>query len=667
MVRLRLFVALALAMTTLSAAPAADTAPRTGHYQNFRVAIYITVLSTKRLADPAVREHDFDRAMAQTHFDKVYLEAYRDGVFATDAELDSAKTFLESKGVIVSGGITLAKGGTGGQFGTFDYENPADRAECQHAVELAAHHFNEVILDDFFFYTSKSDADIAAKGVRSWTQYRLDTMRKVAEDLVLGPARAANPKIHMIVKYPNWYEHFQGLGYDLDKEAKAFDAIYTGTETRDPIITDQLLQQYESYEIIRYFDHVRPGANGGGWVDTYGTRYVDRYAEELWDTMFAKAPEIVLFNWLPMAEDAPLEPGDRAAWADKPTSFRWQDMMSSYRPSGPGDNGPGWGQAAGYSLGLVDKVVGHLGNPIGIASYKPFQSSGEDFLQNYLGNIGLAVEMTPDFPADADTILLTQSASFDPDIIAKMKTALAAGHRIVITSGFLRAMQGKGIEDIVEWNDTGRVAALHDFYNGFGAGNGTSLNDAAHDNPPVLFPEIHFWTNDSWPIIRGAANAKGFPVMLMNRYSKGVVMLLTIPDNIGDLYNLPQGLLTQIKRYIQQDFPIRVEGPARVALFAYDNGTFVVESFLPGEADVRIVAAGDGKQLRNVATGAIVAALPPPPPPVQGRFYRAVVQGPPQSAFAVHVEPHSFLAFRIEPASAAPPPTQAKPAKRRPH
>src|SRR5262249_57277515 len=48
-----------------------------------------------------------------------------------------------------------------------------------------------------------------------------------------------NPRVKVIIKYPNWYEHFQGLGYDLDVEAKQFDAIYTGTESRDPYITDQ--------------------------------------------------------------------------------------------------------------------------------------------------------------------------------------------------------------------------------------------------------------------------------------------------------------------------------------------------------------------------------------------------------------------------------------------
>src|SRR5437762_9879379 len=59
------------------------------------------------------------------------------------------------------------------------------------------------------------------------------------------PTRRSSDLVKVIIKYPNWYEHFQGLGYDLDKQSKMFDGIYTGTETRDPVITDQHLQQYE--------------------------------------------------------------------------------------------------------------------------------------------------------------------------------------------------------------------------------------------------------------------------------------------------------------------------------------------------------------------------------------------------------------------------------------
>ena len=101
-----------------------------GHYQNFRVAIYVTVDSTRRLADRATFEREFDRAARQTRFDKVYIEAYRAHRFATDDELARVKAWFQEKGVQVSGGVTLAKGGVGGQFGTFDYELPADRAEC---------------------------------------------------------------------------------------------------------------------------------------------------------------------------------------------------------------------------------------------------------------------------------------------------------------------------------------------------------------------------------------------------------------------------------------------------------------------------------------------------------------------------------------------------------
>jgi len=644
------------------AGAAAQAAPEHGNYANFRAAIYVVVNSTKQLADPKIFEREYGRVSRQLKFDKVYVEVYRNHLFATDAEIETVKKEFEAKGVIVSGGVTLAAGGQGGQFGTFDYEIPADREECRKAAELAAKHFNEVILDDFFFYTSKSDADIAAKGARSWTQYRLDTMRDVAQNLVLGPAKAVNPNVKMIIKYPNWYEHFQGLGYDLEKESQMFDAIYTGTETRDPFATDQLLQQYESYQIIRYFDNIRPnGGNGGGWVDTYSLRYADRYAEQLWDTLFAKAPEITLFNWFDMA-GLPLatpgtfrlrsfEPGERKAWANMHTSFDWNAMVKSYHSTGKGDPGPSWARAAGASLEQVDKVLGKLGKPVGIASYKPYQSDGEDFLQNYLGNIGIPIEMTPNFPEDAELVLLTESAKFDPDIIAKIKRQLAAGKNVVITSGFLKAMQDKGFKDIAEWEDTGRSASIRDFVNGFGAGNGTSLNDPKHDNPAVLFPEVRFYTNDSWGIVRGVAGQKGYPIMLMNRYSKGIISLLTIPQNPADLYNLPQGVITQIKTYLQYDSAVRIDSPPLVSLFTYDNGAFVVESFRLTQAPVNISVAGANMnmKLRDLATGKLVAAKPVSKAEMKQRAaMRRWYQEPPRAIFPVKIEPHSYRVYRIE-------------------
>jgi hypothetical protein len=615
-----------------------------GQYKNFRVAVYCVVDATRRFADEKVLRAEFDRVMARVKFDKVYLEVYRDRRFADEATIDKIKRFFTDRGVAVAGGLTLSAGGGGGQFGTFDYENRADREECKKAVELAARHFDTVILDDFFFYTSKSDADIAAKGKRSWTQYRLETMRKVSTELVLKPARAINPKIKMIIKYPNWYEHFQGLGYDLEKQARAFDGIYTGTETRDPIITDQLLQQYQSYEIIRYFDNIRPdGGNGGGWVDTFTVRYADRYAEQLWDTLFAKAPEITLFSWHGMAALENLAPGERDAWKAKPTSFDWEQMVRSYKAPAGESAAPSWGRVAGWSLEQIDRTLDKLGKPIGIKSYKPTNSSGEDFLPAYLGNIGIPIELTPEFPAAADVVLLTESAKYDPDIVTKMKKQLVAGKSVMVTSGLLRALQDKGIKDIAEAEPTGRVASIRDFMGGFGAGQGQALVDPKQQNPAVLFPEIRFFTNDMWAVVRGVAGAKGFPILLMNRYSKGIFYVLVLPENVADLYNLPPAVTGAIKSYLQQEFPVRIDSPAQVALFAYDNGTFVIESFRHDDAEVMVSVRGGEVKVTNALTGETLKEVTAP---VSNDRRRP--PGPARTNFKVSVPPHSYLVFATE-------------------
>ncbi len=575
--RFRSLIAAVGSLLVLCFGSAADAAA----YKNFRAAIYIPVSATKKLADPAEFEREFARVSSQLKFDKVYIEAYRDRQFATDEQLETVKREFQAKGILTSGGITLAAGGAGGQFGTFDYENPADRAECERAVRLIARHFDEVILDDFFFYTSKSDADIAAKGARSWTDYRLAKMNEAARDLVLGPAKQENPRVRMIIKYPNWYEHFHGLGYDLADEAHAFDAIYTGTETRDPVITDQLLQQYESYEIYRYLSNVRPGANLGAWVDTYSIRAIDRYAEQLWDGLFAKAPEQMLFEWGAMASPNAATPGTRP-WAKQATTFRW-----------PVAGGNGWASAANEALHAVDAVLGQLGNPIGVASYRPPHATGEDFLHNYIGNLGVPIELYPEYPAQAHSILLTQAAASDPDIIAKIQASLKNGANVIVTSGFLEATQDRGFGQLAEWTTTGHTIAIDQYFVGFGAGNGTELKEPG--KKPVLFPEVRFYTNDSWGIIRGVAAAKGFPVVLMNHYSKGTLYLWTMPENFGDLYNLPQPMITRLKQFLFADAPVQIDAPDHVALFTYDNGAFVVENFRDDLAQVRLERSGQSQ------------------------------------------------------------------------
>jgi hypothetical protein len=608
-----------------------------GQYTNLNVAVYIPVSIVRQLGDPVTLSNQWQLIRSQLKVDKVYVEVQRDHTLASDETIESVKKFFLDRGIKVAGAMALSAGSDGGQFRTFCYTDPNDREFVKKAAELAARHFDEVIQDDFFFVTTKYDSDIAAKGNRSWTQFRLDLMNEAAEELLIKPAKGVNPRVKMVIKFPNWYEHFQGLGYDLEKESKLFDGIYAGTETRDAEITDQNLQAYESYLIMRYFENVAPGRNGGGWVDTFSVRYLDRYVEQLWNTAFAKAREITLFNWATLTQE--IRPGNRAAWENLPTSFDYRQVIQTYRASRPAGapSEPTMARVAGQALEQVDQFLGKLGKPIGVASYKPFHSTGEDFLHNYFGMIGIPIELYPTFPTNASLVLLTESAKFDPAIVAKIKGQLTAGKTVVITSGLLRALQGKGIEDIVELEYTDRKILARSYLDGFGAGNGAALGDESAE--AILFPDIRFLTNDAWPIIRALAHGRGYPLMLMDRYSKGVLYVWTMPDNFNDLYRLPVPVTTAIKDYVMAGFPVRLDGPSQIALFAYDNDTFIVESYLPTGAEVTVSILGGSGRLRNLVTGEVCL-------PASVRHQRDDAER--RVSFVVQMQPHSYSVFTIE-------------------
>jgi hypothetical protein len=607
------------------------------NYQNFDVAIYIPAGVVRRLADPAILQREWETISRQVKVDKVYIESERDRLMTDEKTLEDLKKFFTDHGVRVAGGITYSDN-NGNQFRSFCYTSPADRAFITRVAELTARHFDEIILDDFFFVTTKYDSDIAAKGRRSWTQFRLDLMTEAAENLILKPARAVNPRVKVIIKFPNWYEHFQGLGFDLDRESRLFDGIYTGTETRDPGMTDQFLQQYESYQIFRYFENVAPGRNGGGWIDTFSIRYLDRYAEQLWNTLFAKPREITLFNWAALLQ--PVQPGERP-WQALPTSFDCFKIVPPPWVAGAADAPPPtMARAAGASLEQVDAFLGQLGRPIGVQSYKPHHSTGEDFLHNYLGMLGIPIDLHPTFPADADVVLLTESAKFDPDLVAKIKGQLEAGKSVIITSGLLRALQGRGIEDIVELEYTDHKVLAQDYSTGFGSGSRTAVGEESGGRG-ILFPQVRFLTNDAWALISARESGNGYPLLIMDRYAQGVLYVWTIPDNFRNLYFLPPEVTSAIKDVVMHGFFVRLDGPSQVALFAYDNHTFIVESYLDHEAEVKVSLVGGFTKLRNLVTGEDLAGQAASASP----WPRRSTEQEPRTSFHVHVLPHSYLVF----------------------
>jgi len=612
-------------------------------YRSFKVTVYIPVQVVERMdRDPAWLESSWSSISSRLHVDKVFIETYRSGTTADDATLDHLKRFFSSHGVVAAGGMAMMGPGGFGQFRSLDYTDPKDREVVKRVSALTARHFDEIILDDFFFINTKSDSDIAAKGKRTWDEYRLQLMDEVSRELVLAPAKETNPNVRIIIKYPNWYPSFQGLGYDLEREPQLFPEIWTGTETRDPEITDQQLQQYESYEIFRYLENVAPGRNGGGWVDPYGVRYLDRYAEQLWDTILAKAPAINLFQYSDLLR--PAQAGERSAWQMIPTSFNFFEMMRECcgMPFSPQAKDPLVADVAAYALHQVDRVAGELGKPVGLSSYRPYHSSGEDFLGDMVGMIGIPVEMYPEWP-QAKTVLLTEAAKHDPGIVSKIEQHLRAGDNVVMTSGLLRALEDQGMSQITDMRLTGHALLATSYVAGFGSGPGSELAGAQND---ILFPEVHFYTNEDWAVVRGLAAGRGVPLLLMDKYGAGTLYVWTMPENLNDLYRLPASVLDALRRQLDPGMPVRLEGPAKVSLFTYDNDTFVVESYLDHPAAVRI--SGAFSQLQNLMTGVTLTGNPLAPgffsPPRSDAAH-----APRQYGFDLRIEPHSFEAFRGRP------------------
>ncbi len=350
-----------------------------GCYKNFKTVVYIPAEVAAKFTQESLAG---DLAFLQKYIglDKVYLETHRNNIDVEDAQLAMIKDYLESQGVTVSGGITTtindfegAEAGKQRLFGTFCYTDPAMRARLKEISERTAGIFDEIILDDFYFTNCTCERCIREKGDRDWVTFRRELMKDVSENLVVGPAKAVNPGVRMIVKYPNWRESYHFTGYVPEVQRDIFDATYTGTETRSPAYTDQHLPEYLSYSLVRYMENAWPGRNGGGWFDTYACWSTDRYLEQAYLTAFAKAKELMHFQWSDLIDNPFVAP-------------------------------------MGVQLRKIDAMMEGLGNPTGVPVYIPFASSGENHLEMRLGMLGVPMEPTPFFPGEAPRMLLTESS-----------------------------------------------------------------------------------------------------------------------------------------------------------------------------------------------------------------------------------------------------------------
>ncbi len=611
-------------------------------YTNLSIAVYFRYQEVHSIPTNLERfSNQWVNVEKQVKVDKVYLETTRNAQLATESDVTKLKKFFGSRGIKTSAGLGLTANEPNG-FQSYCYSTPADRQKVKAMTEFTARHFDEIILDDFFFSNCKCERCIAAKSDKSWTQFRTKQMDEVSRELIIRAARAVNPKVRLIIKYPNWYESFQALGYDLAVQPELFDAIYTGTETRDAN-SGQRLQSYQSYLQTQYFNRIKADGNAGGWID--GGRDVERYAEQMWDTFFAKVPEITLFNSMQIA--APLNVGNRSSAADTNASLNVADLIAPIpQPDGSSYTPNIVARIAGYSAELLDRFLSKLGKPIGVATYKPCNSVGEPYLPNYFGTIGVPIDLVPELPTNSPVIFLTAASSYDPDLVAKVKRYVQAGGRVVATTGVIEALGAKGFQDIAEIQVSGRRVVATRFSTGRRGGTAASPGPDLN----ILLPQIRRFENDNRLLINFETALSGYPMATSSSYGQGTFCVLAVPDDFADLYRLPRSVLNQIRTLLGRELFVRLDAPDHVSLFAYNNRTFIVQNFQPQPVATRVFVTG-ANRLHDLLTEQTLAASQTSEGFGDGFGRSRGGRGEPGAegpSFEVAVPAHSFRVFGAE-------------------
>lgn len=547
-----------------------------GNYRNFKLVTYFVAGGVKRTTREQLEK---DLAFFNRHMrlDKVYLEPYRD-FFVKEEKFLMCKEVLEGSGIEVAGGITTTFPAVEDEqkkqrmFNTFCYNDAKMVARLKEVSAFLGKHFDEFIIDDFYFTNCTCDACRAGRdaynaehGVTdgSWQAYRLDLMYRISQEAMIAPAKAVNPNCAITIKYPNWAESYQETGYNPEGQRKIFDNLYTGTETRDPVTTDQHLPRYLSYSLMTYFENMWPGHNGGGWFDPFDMHITEHYLEQAYLTAFSKPKELMMFCFQALANTM---------------------------------NVP----ALGFQLDKLDEVLDHCGKPIGIPCYLPDHCQGEDNVQDFLGMVGLPVVCTPYFPAESPCLLLTRSSAFDPDVVDKLDSYVAAGGRALVTHGFVEATMDRGIQRMTSIRFAGRKVIAEDFLvEQVPSIMHWRLMTYPHGHHPILITVPEHRNNASWAIIKTRVGQESYGMLLKDTYGKGEMWTLAVPDSFSDLYHLPVDVLTRIRAA----FPVggvHLECGPLVSLFPYDNDAFIVYPYVDDGAQpslVRIHVAGQIKAL----------------------------------------------------------------------
>jgi hypothetical protein len=354
---------------------------------------------------------------------KIHLEAFGRGLYANRATLVNAKSRFLKDDFLVQGGVTTQKFGKQG-FSEQPFINSpcytvrVTQDELQRIFEYAASLFDEIIIDDLYFMDCQCAECITARGGQAWSTYYCDLMDRLSRERVMMAARAVNPKVRIIIKFPQWYDEYHERGYDVPRESKIFDGIWVGTEARNFDYDNSAGYEigYNPYFLMRWLGSFGPVT--GGWFDSERAT-VDTFLEQARHSVLGGGKEMILWCYSEMLQET------NGNGSMKGTPVANVDALSKELP------------------GLIKLAAILQDQPIkGVHLLKPGNSDPyeDKWVYSFLGNLGIPLVPAHEIDEQAQSAVFPVQALKDPGFPDALLRMLEKGTPVVITDGLAKRL-----------------------------------------------------------------------------------------------------------------------------------------------------------------------------------------------------------------------------------
>jgi hypothetical protein len=546
------------------------------HVNDLRLSTYFTAHTIDRLLSSEEGKREALSLMRANGITKVYIEVYRSGLVVDPALLGEVAEYFITNGFEVVGGIATVPGGDfgvkqEGQLGWFNWQNPKTQNDLKQVMLDAAPIFDTFIVDDFLCTGDTSLESKAAKGAQSWSVYRRKLLTDLATSIFIEPAKSVNPDIHMIIKYPQWYDRFHMFGYDVESGPRLFDEVWVGTETRGQYTQRfGFVQPYEGFVNYRWIASLSGDKIGGAWFDHGDCDQLD-FIEQAYQSVLAGAPELVIFNYGSFVNG---HPGHHLLRMDLEKLFALAKTVKA--------------------------------SPIiGIPGFKPPHSDagGDLYIMDFIGMLGIPLIPVSSYPENAKTIFLPTQAASDPEIVDRIASSLQQGSRVIMTAGFLAKVQDGGkLADlagismpVVQSLSADKVlvdgiekllSGQFDLEASFQVLEAEAVLEAKADNTLI-------------PFLTKSANGQ---IYVVNAHTfseadfEAVGEVLLCPRRLG-LVELPQSWANSIRDVFNEHLGIDIDAPTRVTMQPIENGQVVLHNYNQHEVELKLNGLKDAASI----------------------------------------------------------------------